>query len=70
MKIIEDTSSLETEDWYFYSIFALSDYKLSPFDLQHNWTYIEVTKIREYLMIEKTKEEAYHLDMKLMEGKP
>ncbi len=65
---MEDTTSLTDEDFFFYTIADMSDFKLSPYDLQHNWTYQEVLKAREYLMIKSVKEEAYHRDMKLQQG--
>jgi hypothetical protein len=46
----------------------MTEFKLSPYDLKYNWTYIDVVKMREYLVIKQVKEEAYHRDNKLKEG--
>lgn len=46
----------------------MAEFKLSPYDLKYTWAYIDVVKMREYLVIKLTKEEAYHRDNKLKEG--
>ena len=38
------------------------------YDLEYNLPYGTLLKIREYLMIERTKEEAHRRDQKLQEG--
>lgn len=65
---IEKTSILTDEDWYFNTISEMTEFKLSPYDLKYNWAYIDVVKMREYLVIKQVKEEAYHRDNKLKEG--
>lgn len=59
---------LKDEDWFLYSIWEMSDYKISLNDLENNLPYGTILKIREYLMIGRTKEEAYRRDAKLNEG--
>lgn len=59
---------LSDEDMFFYCISEMSEFKLSPYDLQYVWPYVEVVKLREYLIIKSTKEEAYRRDMKLQKG--
>lgn len=65
---VEKTSLLSDEDWFFYSIFRMSNYKVDVWDLQHKWTYIDCLKIREFLLIEQTKEEAIRKDADLNKG--
>jgi hypothetical protein len=65
---VEQTTSLTEEDVFFFTIADMSEFKLNPYDLQHIWTYIDVMKAREYLMIKSVKEEAYRRDMQLEKG--
>lgn len=67
--IIEQTSSLTDEDWFFLSVSDMTEFKINPYDLKYNYTYIEVLQLREYLTIKSVKEEAYRRDTKLHEGK-
>jgi hypothetical protein len=68
MTVVEETTSLKDDDWFFLSLWAMSDYKLDLAYLQYECPYQEVLKIREFLMIERTKEEAYRRDAKLQQG--
>jgi hypothetical protein len=61
---------LTDEDWYFNSISEMMGFKVSPYDLKYTWSYIDVVKMREYLVIKQIKEEAYQRDAKLKEGNP
>lgn len=68
MQEIQKGTLLENDDWYFMSISEMTEFKVSPYQLMYEWPYVDVVKMREYLVIKQTKEEAYRRDMKLQEG--
>jgi hypothetical protein len=45
----------------------MTEFKVSAWELMNVYTYIECLKLREYLTIKYTKEEAYRKDAKLRE---
>lgn len=51
------------------SLSEMMDFKVDPFTLMYEWSYIDVVKMREYLNIKFTKEEAYRRDMELLNQK-
>jgi hypothetical protein len=67
LNAIKKGTLLEDEDWFFHQISEMTEFKVSAWDLMHTYTYIECLKLREYLTIKYTKEEAYRKDAKLRE---
>lgn len=53
------------EDWFFYSISELSDWKIDPTRLMNEYLFVDVLRLREYLTIKMVKEEAYRRDDKM-----
>ena len=63
MTAIEKQSILVDEDWFFYSLSEMSEWKLDPHKLMNEYYFVDVLRLREYLTIKMVKEEAYRKDM-------
>ena len=65
MTAIEKQSILVDEDWFFYSLSEMSEWKLDPHKLMNEYYFVDVLRLREYFAIKMVKEEAYRMDREL-----
>lgn len=69
MTAVETQSILVDEDWFFYSLSEMSEWKIDPNKLMNEYYFVDVLRLREYLTIKMVKEEAYRKDMELQKDK-
>lgn len=69
MDAVNKQSILIEEDWFFYSIAEMADWKIDPNKLMNEYLFVDVLRLREYLTIKMVKEEAYRRDDQLRKDK-
>lgn len=69
MDAVNKQSVLVEEDWFFYSIAEMTDWKIDPNKLMNEYLFVDVLRLREYLTIKMVKEEAYRRDDQLNKDK-
>lgn len=65
MDAVDKQSILVEEDWFFYSISEMTEWKIDPSRLMSEYSFVDVLRLREYLTIKSVKEEAYRRDDKM-----